>query len=382
MEPAHRQHTKGYDYRQKGVYLITIVTKDRQRLFGTLGTDPRNPSVLLTKLGQQIEQEWLRTEDIQRGRGRKIRLLQHSVMPDHFHGVIEVEEEMDVSIGQVIRDFKSACTVAYRRLYQPNSLQPSLAEVRDMSHKQREAYYAERGISSLFEDNYDDTICLDERHKAAAMRYVQDNPRRAIMRTTRPQFFERRQHVTIAGQDYSAFGNLFLLRYPWKEQVFCHRWLMIGNMRDYNNPYETTPQFRQERERWLTAAEDGAVLVTPGISKGEQRLVADCIERGFPLIHLQDKPISEYWKPEERRFALCEQGLMLILAPWWQQSEQTDQPAQNQCPANQPSLADTKEIPADSQYAKFHSMNDLAKQICADEHLTINIKLTQTIKQQ
>ena len=45
-------------------------------------------------------------------------------MPDHFHGVIFVEELMDVSVGAIVRAFKVSCTQRWRAL----TGQPSLAD--------------------------------------------------------------------------------------------------------------------------------------------------------------------------------------------------------------------------------------------------------------
>jgi len=67
----------------------------------------------------------------------------------------------------------------------------------------------------------------------------------------------------------------------------------------------------------------------------------ECLEHGYPLIHLQKEPIGRYWKPEGRRFDACSQGSFLILAPW--HTEGT------------------------SDYAIFHNMNTLAEEICRFE---------------
>ena len=56
--------------------------------------------------------------------------------------------------------------------------------------------------------------------------------------------------------------------------------------------------------------------MTPGISGGERLMKNECLERGFPLIHLQKEPIGAYWKPERQRFDACVGGSLLILAPW------------------------------------------------------------------
>lgn len=350
LNSAHRPHKTWKDYKSSGVYLITIVTHKRKRVLGELNNNIQKPGVELTKLGQYAEEAWKKTLEIQREKGRCVRSLGYQVMPDHIHGILQVELPMNITLGNIIRDFKAVCTKEYRELYPPR-----LADEMDReylsraSRKQREIYYAEHGIKPLFDDNYDDTICYRKGQLENIVNYVQDNPRRAIMRALYPDLFQRRQHITIDGQDFAAYGNLFLLKRPWKEQVFCHRWLMKDGQRDYNTRYETTDAFQQERTAWIQAAKDGAVLVTPGISKGEQQLVKDCIEQALPLIHLQKEPIREGWNPELRRHQLCEMGQLLILSPW-QLLE----------------MNDVNGVPADTDYSQFHNMNTLAAQICTN----------------
>ena len=110
LNSAHRPHSVWQNYSARGIYLITIVTYHRARLFGELNNDPSAPSVVLTKLGQSVADQWLQTPAIQSARGRHIRVLGHQVMPDHFHGILQVEEPMDVGIGEIIRGFKIGCT--------------------------------------------------------------------------------------------------------------------------------------------------------------------------------------------------------------------------------------------------------------------------------
>ncbi len=95
----------------------------------------------------------------------------------------------------------------------------------------------------------------------------------------------------------------------------------------------------------MQLAEEGTVLVTPGISKGESFIVNDALEASLPLILLQKEPIGEYWKPSQRRFYACASGRLLILAPW--QNDGT------------------------SDYARFHHLNDLAKEICTATEMRI-----------
>ena len=74
----------------------------------------------------------------------------------------------------------------------------------------------------------------------------------------------------------------------------------------------------------------------------------ECLEKEYPLIHFQKEPITPYWKPERRRFEACAKGRLLILAPWELDTMQA-----------------VNGIPADSDYSRFHNLNEIATDICA-----------------
>ena len=362
---SYRPHDPGHDYYAPGVYLITLVVRNRERnheLLGRLNNDLKAPGVTLTEIGRAVKEEWGKIPAFEQTRGRKVKVHGAVCMPDHFHGVIEVLETMDKSVGQVIWGFKVACTKHWRALLsQPmtaESGQPSLAaaptpDLHRLSHRQRAEYYAAHpeACQPLWDDNYDDTICLtdalgniDTRHFAAMLRYVADNPRRAIIRRARPEFMRRCLHVRIGDRDYAAFGNLFLLRWARKVQVFCHR-----KAADRRTPYERTDAYRRECMEWKRMVMQGATaIVTPGISMGERIIKDRCIERGYPLIHLQKEAIGRYWKPELKRFEACAKGALLILAPWKPET-----------------IGEVNGVPADTDYSIFHNLNHLAEEICA-----------------
>ena len=351
----YRPHNPGHDYYDKGIYLITLVVGERAPLFGELNMDAHNPSVILSPLGEALHAQWEKTPALQLKHGNKIKLLRQVVMPNHWHGVIEVEERMSWSLGDIIQAVKAAMTSRWRKItgYKESPISANL--IRHMNHAQRSAYYASRPRIErpLFDDNYDDTICLtnpdgsyDRRHLSAMLNYVSDNPRRAVILRLNPTFMQRCLHVVIGGRDYAAFGNLFLLRWARKVQVFCHR-----NAPDGRTPYEQTEAYRRECAEWKAKVMQGAtVIVTPGISNGERIIKNRCIESGYPLIHIQKEPIGRYWKPEASRFHACENGTLLILAPW---SPET--------------IGDVNGIPKDCDYSIFHNLNKIAEEICAFE---------------
>ena len=219
------------------------------------------------------------------------------------------------------------------------------ALIYNLSKKQRLEYYALVGREQqpLFDDNYDDTVCLDIRHRDAMIAYVVDNPRRAVLRRSMPDVMKRCLHIQVAGRSYGAFGNLFLLRWARKVQVKCHR-----RHPETGLPYETTADYTTEHSRWVDAILAGqTVIVTPGISRGELLMKNECLAKGYPLIHLQKEPIGRYWKPERQRFEACVRGCLLILAPW--------------CLEQMP---DVDDVPANTDYSRFHNLNNLAAEIC------------------
>ena len=325
QETRHRMGRRcfAWDYASRCIYLITVTLADRSRpTLGKLVCAGEEWAVAPSETGRIVEECW-------RGISRQwpgVETLASQLMPDHFHGVIFVKEPQKKKLGNIVGSFKSrSASLVARR--QPCDV-----------------------ASRLWAPGYVDVILFRKGQLENIIQYVQGNPRRAIMRALFPDLFQRRQHISINGQDYAAYGNLFLLKRPWKEQVFCHRWKMTDGQRDYNTLYETTDEFLQEREAWIQAAKDGAVLVTPGISKGEQQLVKDCIEQALPLIQLQKELIPNGWNPEKQRHQLCEMGQLLILFPW--QLTKMD---------------DVNGIPADTDYSQFHNMNALAERICNNE---------------
>ena len=373
---AYRPRNPGHDYYGRGTYLITLVVSEREQLlssFTAVGIDAlkEGNALTLTPLGEVVEQAWQRIPEAQSVHGNRVLVLSCVCMPDHFHGVIEVLEPMEWSLGDIIQAFKASCTSQWQRLMgmeasvnRPISVDLNGPKVpgwlrekalrhdnegtliRSMSKKQRQEYYAlvGRNQQPLFDDNYDDTVCLDERHRQAMIAYVHDNPRRALLRRLLPDVMRRCLHVRIGNRSYGAFGNLFLLRWARKIQVQCHRKHPVTGQ-----PYEETADYASERQQWERAILEGCtVIVTPGISGGERLMKNECLQQGFPLIHLQKEPIGAFWKPERQCFEACANGSLLILAPW-----------------DLDAMGSVGSVPADSEYSRFHNLNTLAAEICA-----------------
>lgn len=75
---------KGYDYSTPGAYFITICTHHMECLFG----DVIDTNMVLNEAGEMVNKCWISLTD----RFGNISLDQYIIMPDHFHGIIMIND--------------------------------------------------------------------------------------------------------------------------------------------------------------------------------------------------------------------------------------------------------------------------------------------------
>jgi putative transposase len=116
----------GYNYAAAGGYFITLVTHERQCLFGEIV----DAEVRLNELGEIVQEEWLRSADIRPG----ILLEAFVVMPNHVHGVVIFSRDDSAndgnsrgkrqfrrdprSVSSLVAGFKAATTTRINMLRQ------------------------------------------------------------------------------------------------------------------------------------------------------------------------------------------------------------------------------------------------------------------------
>ena len=76
-----------YDYSFPNWYYITICTHERRNLFGKIN----NGKMILNKLGNVVEEEWIRTKEIR----KYVDLDYYVIMPNHLHGIIIIEQSIE-----------------------------------------------------------------------------------------------------------------------------------------------------------------------------------------------------------------------------------------------------------------------------------------------
>ena len=162
----------------------------------------------------------------------------------------------------------------------------------------------------LFAKGFNDQILLRKGQLDRWLKYLKDNPRRLLMKRENPDLFRVQRGLTFAGLSFSAIGNRFFLERPLKLQVQCSRSI-------------SEDELNAKMNECLQAARQGAVLVSPAISKGEKAIMRAAFEEGLPLIYLQENGFTDLAKPGGMRMDACARGQLLILAPWEHHNEKT-----------------------------------------------------------
>jgi putative transposase len=164
---------KNYDYSQAGLYFITICTEHRHCLFGTT----QNDNMALHDAGNMIDNQWHELPN----RFPSVILHKYVVMPNHFHGIIELvgaipcgcPDRADTSpattivadragtrpvptLGDVTGAFKSLSTNEYIKNVKRNNWQ--------------------RFAGKLWQTNYYEHVIRNEESYSKIAEYIQNNP--------------------------------------------------------------------------------------------------------------------------------------------------------------------------------------------------------------
>ncbi|MBO4672964.1 MAG: transposase [Bacteroidaceae bacterium] len=310
-KPSMLRRCVSHDYTDRMMYMVTMVTEGRRPLFGKVvgrsdasQDSPDAPRMELTLLGQRVHDEWWGIP----GYYPQVEIIALQMMPDHLHGIIFIKEKMDKDLSRIIRGFKTGCHRAYRDLF------PSVASVmvnssvatQSQRTKPKDSHPA-HGL--LFAPGFNDKLLLRQGQLQRWLDYLRDNPRRLLMKREHPDLFRVQRDLMVAGQQFSAIGNRFLLDHPLLLQVQCSRRL-------------TEDQIQEKKEQLLALARKGAVLVSPSISSGEKAIMRAAFNEGLPLIILQENGFTDLAKPGGQRMEACQCGQLLLLAPWEHHNEQ------------------------------------------------------------
>lgn len=289
-----KRRMKNKDYRERTIYMITLVVAGRRKLFGEIEGDIRScygeanyPHIVLSTLGEAVREQILRLPEYY----PQLSVSGFQIMPDHVHLIIFVHDQLPCHLGIVIRGLVQGCNKAYRRLYPQD----------DAVHIGK-GKSEQRGNGILFEHGYNDKVLMHQNQLKIWRHYLADNPRRLMVKHAHPDYFRVQRNIKEKGLEFSAIGNLFLLRKPLL-QIQCSRHL-------------TETEIQVMKEKALIACASGAVLISPCISPGEKAVMRAAFEKDYPEIVLLENGLTDLAKPGGARFDACAKGQLLLLAPW------------------------------------------------------------------
>ena len=357
------QRMELHDYHGRSVYMITIDLADRSvaRLGTLCRRDNGQAIVELSALGRRVRDCWNQIA----ARHAGVRSLALQIMPDHLHGVLFVMREQQLHLGKIIAGFKTGCSHAWweiepevvaaagagaaapgagpaapgagpaapeaglaapeagplsapnynsanttaqtREQLQEGAMQP-MPNSKGAMPNSKGTMPRSKGAKgpSLFSPGYHDSVLMGRGQLQNMLRYVADNPRRAMIKREHPDLFRIVSDVQVGGRTFAAIGNQWLLDRPMRLQVRCHN----------NTSPENLQLIARQKAFFLRRGREGAVIVSPCISPGEKEIARAALEAHQPLIVILENGFPPLYKPPGRYFEACADGSLLMLAPW------------------------------------------------------------------
>ena len=349
---THRMNC--HDYKGRSIYMLTITLADRSKpLLGTLrwkqkeGEDgkptqsatDREAVVDLTPLGERVRDCW---EQIP-AHYPDVRTIILQIMPEHLHGVLFVTQDQEAHLGQMVKGFKIGCSKAWWEL-NPSLLfdapQDNAAGASSSAPSAPSPAPSALSSAPFCSPNYNSARTTaapvasaiaapavpyprplphskgakgpslfapgGEGQLANMIRYVQQNPLRAMIKREHPDLFRIVRELHFGSHTFAAIGNHWLLERPMRMQVRCH-----------NNITETNLKLiAKQKEYFLHRGDKGGVVVSPCISPGEKEIARAALDAQHPLIVILENGFPPLYKPPGKYFDACAKGLLLMLAPW------------------------------------------------------------------
>lgn len=345
---------KKKNYCWPGIYHITINVLDRkQQPLGHIAGDvskpdgdPLAPRVYLSEIGKMVEQELLQSISAHYS---MIEVQDYVIMPDHLHFIVEVHRTIissngrETHLGQIIAGFKKGCNRRYWELTgQKGQGEPAKASGASPSalypQGSRIPSTASTGRPPLFSYGYVDVMPLKEGQSERQREYIRNNPRYRLMRQNNPKcLLPQRATVSTALKLPALKG--YLERECGSNLFDNERWESIRQRLLTNDGIVTCDSYGNcqllasrllpvvchrkdarlfdiHKSRSLSAAATGAILVSARIARGEHDIMDSAMERGYPVVTVEDNGFPTLYHPSEQRIELCANNKLLILSPW------------------------------------------------------------------
>lgn len=294
FERKYTRRNRRHDYYAPATYHIILKKLKECEAFGRVAGDPRNAPgtpgcarIDRSPLGAIIHREvfeWQKNYPV-------LQVYQYMVMPDHVHILFRVKARITTHPGHYIKSLKDTINRKWCLFKGMEDEGPV-----------------------VFMENYTDRIIYSDRSLDLIFRYIRENPHRLAMRMMYPEFFRRVRRLLVGDRVCEAYGNLFLMRNPFKDCVVVHR-------------ADSKDDFERKCGSWMDMVEDGGVLVSPFIAEREKTVRKKAEEVGGKLIVIVNEAFGERFKPSAHDFRLCEEGRLLLISTGSNRAQELDRKA-------------------------------------------------------
>jgi putative transposase len=161
---------KGYNYTQPGSYFVTIVTKNREHIFGEIIMG----KIHFNLYGRTIMKYW---QEIPRNFSNA-ELDIWTIMPNHIHGIIIIHPNLSTGEASHYKasDIDDASPQQQRPTgTNPQSLAAMIQNFKSISTRRINRFRRTPGVP-LWQRDYWERIIRDERELNQVREYIQNNP--------------------------------------------------------------------------------------------------------------------------------------------------------------------------------------------------------------
>ena len=336
---------------------------------------PNAPHVAMTPVGNMVREELLTSITMHYA---MIRVDTFVIMPEHLHVLLQVTAPIVSStgrpthLGQVIAGFKKGCNRRYWAMTgqdaaagaaqavnssgEPlNTVSGSTSQVSGGASRvsgsasrvsggsparedKRTPSSGTTGRRPLFAYGYCDVQPITPEQLDTQRAYIKANPRSRLLRSRqRATLTACRNGFTTALTPSALRG--FLLRECLQKHataealdaIKCRLLLADGKIAldTYGNRQLLNSKllpvvchrkekslFEQQKARCMEEAGNGAIMVSARISAGEQEIMNEMVNHGFPVIIIADNGFPERYHPSAVRLDLCATDRLLLVTPW------------------------------------------------------------------
>lgn len=164
---------KDYDYSQPGGYFVTIVTQNKECVFGEIV----NGNMILSSYGEIIDQCWNKTPN----NFYNIELDSFQIMPNHIHGIIHIVDNI-VGAKHSIKKLHKIGNNLQRNAspLQPNgtntgSLGAIIQNFKSVTSRKINQIHKSPG-QKLWQRSFYDHVIRNETELKNVRKYIEDNP--------------------------------------------------------------------------------------------------------------------------------------------------------------------------------------------------------------